>query len=92
MTMQLSIPSGGSNGGKAPAWAAPVLVLIVVIGLVVVGRKHDRAVENPLVDLVIITVGVFAFAAVFRVLALKLNNPGLAAFFGAQAKTTTPVQ
>lgn len=76
---------------NVPSWAAPVAVLVAIVGLAAIGRKHERAIENPLVDLVIITVGVFAFAAVFRVAAVKLNNPGLASFFGAQTNTTTPI-
>jgi hypothetical protein len=79
------------TGKQLPPWSAPVAVVAVILGVGVVAKKHERAVENPLVDLVIITVGVFAFAAVFRVVAFKLNNPGLASFFGAPAQSITPV-
>lgn len=79
------------SGGSIPPWFLPVLVVLAVVAVVTVGRKRSRAIENPLVDLIIITVGVFAFAAVFRVVGYKLNNPGFATFFGAQAQTTTPV-
>lgn len=79
------------SGVKAPPWAAPVLIIVAIVSLVIIGRKHERAIENPLVDLIIITVGVFAFAAVFRVIGLKLNNPGLSSFFGGQTQTTTPI-
>lgn len=87
----MNVPGmNSSNTGNAkPTWLAPVLIIAVIVGLIAVGRKHERAIENPLVDLVIITVGVFAFAAVFRVLALKLNNPGLASFFGARTPAAT---
>lgn len=77
------------NGKTLPGWAAPAAVVAVILGIAVAGRKHERAVENPLVDLAIITVGVFAFAAIFRVVAYKLNNPGMATFFGANASAPT---
>lgn len=67
-----------------PAWVAPVAIVAIVITLIAVGRKKDEAVENPLVDLAVITVGVFAYAAVFRFLLTKLGAPGGAAFFGGQ--------
>lgn len=65
-----------------PAWLAPVLVLTLVLTLLLVGRKKEEAVENPIVDLAIITVAVFAFAALFRKLASMMDAPGLATFFG----------
>lgn len=79
------------DGGKrtVPAWTAPVIVVVAILSLALIGKKHDRAVENPLVDLIIITVGVFAFAALFRVFAFKLNNPGMASFFGASTPSAT---
>lgn len=75
-----------------PAWLVPAMIGAVIVGLVVIGRKRERAIENPLVDLAIITVGVFAFAAVFRVVGVKFGNPGFAAFFGAQTPVSTPIQ
>jgi uncharacterized membrane protein YhhN len=65
-----------------PAWLAPVVVLVVIAILTGAGMKKKEALENPIVDLVIITVGVFAFAAVFRVIGTQLGSPGMAAFFG----------
>ena len=76
---------------NAPPWAAPVLIIVAILVVVAIGRKHERAIENPIVDLVVITVGVFAFAAVFRVIGFKLNNPGMATFFGAQPQSITPI-
>lgn len=72
-----------------PGWVAPALIIVVVAALIATGRKHAKAIENPIVDLAIITVGVCAFVAVFRVLALKLNSPGLATFFLAPADDKT---
>ena len=66
-----------------PAWLAPVIILSIVLALVLAGRKKEEAVENPLVDLAIITVAVFAFAALFRKVAAMMDAPGLATFFGA---------
>jgi hypothetical protein len=51
--------------------------------------KKKEALENPIVDLVVITVGVFAFAAVFRVIAAQLGSPGMATFFGGSPDTPT---
>ena len=90
-----SVPTGGTGSGATPkkrsqpTWVAPVVVLAVVATLVAVGRKKAEAVENPLVDIAILTVGVFAFAAAFRFIAVKLGSPGLATFFGAPAQSPT---
>ena len=72
----------GAQVSVKPAWLAPVFVVSVVLALVLIGRKKEEAVENPLVDLAVITVAVFAFAAVFRKLANMMDAPGLATFFG----------
>ena len=79
-------PAPGSSEpaeNKRPAWLAPLAIVIVVLALVGFGRKKAEAVENPIVDLAVITVGVFAFAAVFRYAATSLGSPGMASFFGA---------
>lgn len=65
-----------------PAWLAPVVVIVIVAILTGAGMKKKEALENPIVDLVIITIGVFAFAAIFRVVGAQLGSPGMAAFFG----------
>jgi hypothetical protein len=75
-------PGEGSKNTR-PAWLAPLVIVLVVVTLIGVGRKRAEAVENPLVDIAILTVGVFAFAAVFRFIATQLGSPGLASFFGA---------
>lgn len=68
---------------KHKGWVAPVVILLIIVGLILAARHKREAVENPLVDIAILTVGVFAFAWVFRVAGAKLGSPGLAAFFGA---------
>ncbi len=73
----------GVSVATKPAWLAPVAIIVVVLALVYAARKKDEAVENPIVDLAVITIGVFAFAAVFRLIATRLGAPGLATFFGA---------
>lgn len=83
---------GTPTKAQRPAWLVPALIVVAILALVVVGKKKRGAVENPLVDLTVITVGVFAIAAVFRVVGTKLGNPGFAAFFGAQVPATTPIQ
>ncbi len=75
-----------------PPWLAPVVVLAVVVLLVAIGRKKDEAVENPIVDLAVITFGVFAFAAVFRVLFTHLGAPGAASFFSGGTTTSASPQ
>lgn len=65
-----------------PAWLAPVLIAAVVIALWAVAKKKEEAVENPVVDAAVITVLVFAMAAVFRKLFSLLDAPGAVAFFG----------
>lgn len=77
-----------STGVTRPPWVVPV-VIVVVVGALIVGAKKNRdVVENPLVDFAVLTVGVFAFAAAFRFLAVKSGAPGLAAFFGGQTTRT----
>jgi hypothetical protein len=68
---------------KIPVWAAPVAIAVVIVALIAGSRKNSDLVENPLVDLAILTIGVFAFAAGFRFIGTKLNAPGMATFFGA---------
>ena len=70
-----------STAPARPPWVVPAVIVIVVGALVVGGKKNKDIVENPLVDFAVLTVGVFAFAAAFRFLAVKANAPGLAAFF-----------
>jgi Mn2+/Fe2+ NRAMP family transporter len=65
-----------------PAWFAPALIATLVVGIILLGKKDEKAVENPVIDLAIITIAVFAFAAVFRKVANMLDHPGLATFFG----------
>lgn len=88
MAQQDSVNDRKSDTGK-PAWLAPAVVLVVIGGLFAVGSKKKGAVENPLVDIAVLTVGVFAFAAVFRVLAVHLGSPGMSAFFGGSPDTAT---
>jgi hypothetical protein len=64
---------------------APAVIVAVVLGLVMAGKKERAIVENPLVDFAILTVGVFAFAAMFRWIATKMGSNGLAQFFGSPA-------
>lgn len=72
----------GAQVSVKPAWLAPVIVLALVVTLVVIGKKKDEAVENPIVDAAIITVLVFAFAALFRKMFSLMDAPGAVAFFG----------
>ena len=80
-----SNPDG--NEGAKPMWLAPAVIVAVVLALVVGGRKRSEVIENPLVDFAILTVGVFAFAAMFRWVGTKLGSNGLAQFFGAPASS-----
>lgn len=68
-----------------PAWLAPVVIVVIIAILGGASMKKKEALENPIVDLVIITVGVFAFAAIFRVLGAQLGSPGMTSFFGGSA-------
>jgi tellurite resistance protein TehA-like permease len=65
-----------------PAWLAPVVIIVVIAVLAAGSTKKKEVLENPLMDLVVITIGVFAFAAVFRVIGGQLAAPGMVAFFG----------
>ena len=71
------------DASPKPTWLAPVVIVVVVLALVLGAKKRKEVVENPLVDFAILTVGVFAFAAMFRWVATKLGSNGLASFFGA---------
>jgi hypothetical protein len=93
MNDQPSTTKNNGRGTNLPSWTVPAIVVAVIVGLIAIGRKKRGVVENPLVDLVIITVGVFAFAAVFRVIGIKFGNPGFASFFGASTPpATTAIQ
>lgn len=72
----------GAQVSVKPAWLAPVFVVSLVVMLVIIGKKKDEAVENPIVDAAVITVLVFAMAAVFRKLFSLMDAPGAVAFFG----------
>jgi hypothetical protein len=88
---QQTTQQGPSKPAKPP-WLAPAVVIGVVILLAAIGRKKDEAIENPIVDLMILTFGVFAFAAVFRVLFTHLGAPGAASFFSGGTTTSTSPQ
>ena len=66
-----------------PPWLAPLAIIAVIAALLGWSRKEKAAIDNPVVDLSIMTVGVFAFAALFRWVAIQLGAPGLSSFFGA---------
>lgn len=74
-TGQQTQPSQGK-----PGWLAPALVILVVAVLYFGSRKREEVAENPLVDLLILTVGVLAFAHVIKFAGMKLGSPGLARF------------
>ena len=80
-------PNPDGNAGAKPEWLAPAIVVGIVVALVVAGKKNKAAIENPLVDFAVLTVGVFAFAAAFRFIATKLGSNGMAQFFGAPASS-----
>lgn len=62
-----------------------ILGLIIIVALILTfGRKHEEVWDNALVDLVVVTVGVFAIAAVGRYAGSKAGVPGLSAFFGGK--------
>ena len=65
-----------------PAWLAPAVIIVVILVLAGGATKKKEVLENPIIDLVIITIGVFAFAAIFRVVGAQLGAPGMVAFFG----------
>jgi uncharacterized membrane protein YhhN len=71
-----------------PAWLAPVVILVLIVVLGSAHMKKKEVLENPLMDLIIITIGVFAFAAVFRVLGAQMGAPGMVAFFGGSPDAT----
>lgn len=66
-----------------PAWLLPALVVVVVVVLAATARKRREVVENPIVDLAVISIAVAAFWALFRVIGARLDAPGFATFFGA---------
>lgn len=65
-----------------PGWVAPVVIVAIIAVLAVGSRKKDEVVENPVVELAILTTGVFAMGALLSVILYKLGSPGAAAFFG----------
>lgn len=78
-------PNPDGNAGAKSPWLAPVVIVVVIAALALGARKEKAVIENPLVDFAVLTVGVFAFAAMFRWIATKMGSNGLAQFFGAPA-------
>lgn len=76
-----------SQAQGAPGWLIPAVIIALVVLVIIGGKKNRDVVENPLVDFTILTIGVFAFAAAFRWLSVKGNQPGLASFFSAGTTT-----
>ncbi len=72
----------GSQGtvSKKPGWLAPAVVIVVFALLYFGSRKREEVAENALVDLLLLTVGVLAFAHVIQFIGSKLGSPGLARF------------
>jgi uncharacterized membrane protein YhhN len=70
-----------ASGGH-PAWLAPLVIVVVVLALFLGSRKREEVIDNPVVELLIVTVGVFAMAAALGVAFTRLGSPGAAAFFG----------
>lgn len=66
---------------RKPSWLAPAVVLILVGALYFGSRKREDIAENAVVDALVLTVVVLAFAHVLRFFAVKLGSPGLARFF-----------
>lgn len=66
---------------RKPAWLAPAVVLVIVGILYLGSRKRQEVAENAVVDALVLTVVVLAFAHVLRWAATKLGSPGLARFF-----------
>lgn len=69
--------------GGPPPWLAPVLIIALVLAVILGAQKRKEVAENPIVDLLILTVGVFAFAHVGRWAGARIGAPGLSSFFGA---------
>jgi tellurite resistance protein TehA-like permease len=85
----MAVQDSTAQQNRKPAWLAPVIIVVIIAVLGGASMKKKEVLENPIVDLVIITVGVFAFAAIFRVLGSQLGAPGMTAFFGGSADSAT---
>lgn len=88
--MQAKQASSGMTQGQSagpPAWVLPVAVVAIIAGLIAIGHKREEAVANPLVDLMVIAVGVAGMWWVFRYAAVKGGWPGVATFFGASTQS-----
>lgn len=70
-----------SAGSSAPTWLGPALVVTLVAGIYLVSKKREEVAENPLVDILVLAIGVLAIAHIGKWLFTKTNSPGLAKFF-----------
>lgn len=70
-----------SAGSTAPTWIGPALVVVVVAGVYLAAKKREEVAENPLVDILVLAIGVLAIAHIGKWLFTKTNSPGLAKFF-----------
>jgi len=85
----MAVQTSSAQQNNKPAWLAPVVVIVIIAILGGISTQKKEVLENPIVDLIIITVGVFAFAAIFRVLGAQLGAPGMTAFFGGSPDVAT---
>lgn len=64
-----------------PTWIGPAIVVVLVAAIFGLSRKNEDVAENPLVDLLVLTVGILAVAHLGRWAFASLHSPGLAKFF-----------
>ncbi len=64
----------------------PTHVLLAVVAFIVVllvlAKGKPEHFDSPVVDLLVLTIVIFAIAALVRFVAIKGNAPGIASFFG----------
>lgn len=73
--------SASDDTAAKPTWIGPAVVVLLIAAIYGLSRKNNDVAENPLVDLLVLTVGVLAVAHLGRWAFTSMNSPGLAKFF-----------
>lgn len=84
---QTTQPASDTKSGGLPPWVAPMVVILLIVALVFGASKRKEVAQNPLVDILLLTIGVFATAHILRFGFAKLNAPGAVKFLSAPQPT-----
>lgn len=89
--MQQNQPSGNTkppSPGTTQHHMTIFIAVLAIIFIIIAKRKGPEGLDNPLIDLIIVTFGVFALSKIFYNVAGRLGSPGAQAFFSTNQTST----